>query len=222
MPLLYPLLPLQGTQSILRGEAHQAGGHDLVLVLPLQDHHHHQVQLVEKTSRGGVDFPEIWLCPSPSFSFQRLANLGYMYIYLYLVWQLSSMSCWQIFFKAGEQLLPRKEQEWGKVQVCFKKLENFKWFVSRSFAPLDIVQEKDNLTFPAEYCTIQFWESQNEWKHPTFYQPSPRPGQNDPLIFFLVSSWTNVITTKWWFNTHALLFFNNVPYVMQGTHDFND
>ena len=40
--------------------------------------------------------------------------------------------------------------------------------------------------------------------------------------FFLVSSWTNVITTKWWFNTHALLFFNNVPYVMQGTHDFND
>ena len=126
------------------------------------------------------------------------------------------------FFKAGEQLLPRKEQEWGKVQVCFKKLENFKWFVSRSFAPLDIVQEKDNLTFPAEYCTIQFWESQNEWKHPTFYQPSPRPGQNDPLIFFLVSSWTNVITTKWWFSTHALLFFNNVPYVMQGTHDFND
>ena len=125
-----------------------------------------------------------------------------------------------VFFKAGEQLLPRKEQEWGKVQVCFKKLENFKWFVSRSFAPLDIVQEKDNLTFPAEYCTIQFWESQNEWKHPTFYQPSPRPGQNDPLIFFLVSSWTNVITTKWWFNTHALLFFNNVPYVMQGTHDF--
>ena len=35
-------------------------------------------------------------------------------------------------------------------------LEKFKFFVQKSFAQLDIVQEKDNLRFTAEYCTIQF------------------------------------------------------------------
>ena len=112
LPLLHPLLPLQGAQSILRGEAHQAGGHDHFLVWPLPEPH--QVQLVEKTSREGVDFPEIWLCPSPSFSFQRLANLGYMYIYLYLVFQLSSMSCLQFFSRQVNNYFRGRSKSEGK------------------------------------------------------------------------------------------------------------
>ena len=61
---------VQGAEPVLCGATDKAGGHF--------DSSKTKVQSVEKTSRDGTDFPEMWLCPSPSFSFHRLASLGYM------------------------------------------------------------------------------------------------------------------------------------------------
>ena len=206
MPLLYPLLPLQGTQSILRGEAHQAGGHDLVLVLPLQDHH--QVQLVEKTSREGVDFPEIWLCPSPSFSFQRLANLGYMYIYLYLVCQLSSMSCWQFFSRQVNNYFRGRSKSDGNFR--FQEIRKVQVICPKKVCPTGHCTGKRQLD-------ISCWKLYNsilrvtKWmktSHLLSTQSTSWPEWTPD--FFLVSSWTNVITTKWWFNTHPFFSFSTM------------
>ena len=178
------------------------------------------MQLVEKTSREGVDFPEIWLCPSPSFSFQRLANLGYMYIYLYLVFQLSSMSCWQ-FFQGRWTTTSEEGARVRESSGVFREIRKVQMICPKKFCPTWHCLGTRQLE-------ISCWKLYNSILRVTKWMKTSHllstqstswpewPSDVFPLVFVNQLHNDKVMIQ----HNSVLLFFNNVPYVMQGTHDF--